>query len=207
MYTIAVKIDGMEKRRRSTSLVHVIIGFFLLIKCFDLYKYLGESPAIFILPFLFIGTASLFYGLFRKRIDITARHNTGLRMVQVITFLSFGFLMYRVGKTIDYAGLFLWAFLTLILFFSEKKVFQESNIDLTESGIKIPGTYKDHLVEWSLLESVTVRNDFITLFHRGKKYLQYQVLQDLSELEVVKMNAFCKEQIESASGKNTEVEG
>jgi hypothetical protein len=145
----------------------------------------------------------LAYGFFRKRFDITAKHNAGLRLLQTITFLSFGFLMYRLGRTIDYAGLFLWAFLTLILFFTEKKIFQDAVISLTPGGIKIPGSYRDHLVEWSVLESVTVRNDFITLFHHGKKYLQYQVLQDLSELEIVKLNAFCKEQIEQVEQINS----
>ena len=81
-------------------------------------------------------------------------------------------------------------------------VFQETLLSFTKEGIRVPGTYKEHLVEWNLLETVTVRHDFITLFHRGKKYLQYQVMQDLSELEVVKMNAFCKEHIEASTVNN-----
>lgn len=200
MYTVAVKIEGLEKRRRSTTLVHAIIGFFLLIKCFDLYKYMVEKSLVPILPFLTVAAASIFYGFFRKRFDAPAKHNAAMRFLQTVTFLTFGVLMYRLDKTIDYIGLFLWAFLTLILFFTEKKAFQETNIIITDEGIKIPGTYREHLVEWDTLETVAIRHDFITLFHKGKKYLQYQVMQDLSELEVVKMNAFCKEKIELAIG-------
>lgn len=196
MYTVAVKIEGMEKRRRTTGLIHIIIGFFLLLKSFDLYKLTGEMFSVPVVLFLVIAIASLAYGFFRRRFDITAKHNAGLRLLQTVAFLSFGVFMYRFGKTIDYATLFIWGFLTLMLFFSEKKVFQETVILFIKEGIKIPGTYKEHLVEWTLLEDVTVRNDFITLFHKDKKYLQYQVMQDLSELEVVKMNAFCKENIE-----------
>jgi hypothetical protein len=84
----------------------------------------------------------------------------------------------------------------MILAFSEKRVFKETYLSFSEKGIQIPGSYRDYLVEWTTLENVVVRHDFITLFHRGKKYLQYQVQQDLSELELVKMNAFCREQIE-----------
>ncbi|HET7896802.1 MAG TPA: hypothetical protein VFL47_04015, partial [Flavisolibacter sp.] len=104
-----------------------------------------------------------------------------------------------VGKSIDYLSLFVWGLLTLILFFSERRVFKQTVLGFSEKGVLIPGTYRDYLVDWASLESVTVRYDFITLFHHGKKYLQYQVLQDLSELELVKMNAFCKEQIEKQS--------
>lgn len=196
MYTVAVKIEGMEKRRRTTGLIHIIIGFFMLIKSFDLYKLTGEKVSLAIALFLAVGIVSLAYGFLRKRLDITAKHNPGLRLLQTVAFLSFGVFMYRFGKTIDYASLFLWGFLTLLLFFSEKKIFQPTLISFGNEGIKVPGTYKEHLVQWNVLEDVTVRHDFITLFHKGKKYLQYQVMQDLSELEVVKMNAYCKEQLE-----------
>jgi hypothetical protein len=199
MLTVAVKIEGMERRRRSTGLIHVIIGFFLLIKTLDFYRYLGETSVTPIALFAAVAIISLVYGLFRRRLDITAKHNPGIRLLQTIAFLSFGILMYRLGKTLDYTGLFIWAFLTLILFFSERKVFQETLLSFTKEGIIVPGTYKEHLVKWNVLETVTVRHDFITLFHRGKKYLQYQVMQDLSELEVVKMNAFCRENIEAST--------
>ncbi|MDQ3277832.1 MAG: hypothetical protein M3Q06_05875 [Bacteroidota bacterium] len=207
MYTIAVKIEGMDRRRRSTSLVHAIVGFFLLIKSFDLYNYLDGRSLMPLLPFLLVSVTSLFYAFFRNRVDITAKHNAGLRLLQTVTFFSFAFLMMRLGQSMDYISLFIWGFLTLILFFSEKRVFKETVIQLTENGVVIPGTYREYMVDWQMLEDVVVRQDFMTLFHRGKKYLQYQVLQDLSELELVKMNAFCKEQIErTAAKKNAETE-
>jgi len=186
----------MDRRRRSTSLVHAILGFFLLMKSVDLYHYIQNRSLVPAIPFLAVGIVSLVYAFFRTRIDITAKHNAALRLLQTVSFFSFGFVMLRVGHTIDYASLFVWGFLTLILFFSEKRVFKETVLTFSENGVLIPGTYRDYLVTWSSLESVVARYDFITLFHRGKKYLQYQVLQDLSELELVKVNAFCKEQIE-----------
>lgn len=196
MYTVAVRIEGMDRRRRSTSLVHAILGFFLVMKSFDLYHYIQNRSIVPALPFLAVGIASLFYAFFRTRIDLTARHNAGLRLLQTVSFFSFGFVMLRIGRSIDYMSLFVWGLLTLVLFFSEKRIFKETLLSFAEKGITLPGTYRDHLVPWSALESVVARRDFITLFHRGKKYLQYQVLQDLSELELVKVNAFCKEQIE-----------
>ena len=196
MYIVAVKIEGMDRRRRSVSLVHAILGFFLLIKSFDLYHYLEGRSMVPLLPFLLVGAISLYYAFFRTKFDITAKHNAGLRLLQSVTFLSFGFLMMRLGRHIDYISLFIWGALTLVLFFTEKRVFKVTQITFSEEGVFIPGTYRDYLVAWNSLENVVARHDFITLFHRGKKFLQYQVLQDLSELELVKMNAFFREQIE-----------
>lgn len=203
MYTVAVKIEGMDRRRRSTGLVHAIAGFFLFIKAFDLYHYFDSRSLIPTLPFLAVGAASLFYAFFRNRMDPVAKHNGGLRLLQCIAFFSFGVLMYRLGKSFDSTSLFLWGLLTLFLLFSERKVFKDTFISFSDNGVLVPGTYRDYLVDWATLESVVVRHDFITLFHRGKKYLQYQVVQNLSELEVVKLNAFCQEQMEKQSGPPT----
>lgn len=202
MYTVAVKIDGLDRRRRTTGLVHLLIGFFLLIKSFDLLTYLVEKNALKLLPFLVVAGASLFYGFFRTRVDFAGKFNGPLRFVQFASFFSFAIVMKQTGHGFDSTVMVVWALVIFLLLFTEKKIFDETMLWFTEDGIRIPGTYKEHLVEWSAVDNVTVRHDFITVFHRDKKYLQYQVLQDLSELEVVKMNAFCREKIEQV-GKLT----
>ena len=85
-----------------------------------------------------------------------------------------------------------------VLLLTERKIFTETIIKLETEGIKIPGYYKEHLINWSEVENVVVREDFITIFHVKQKYLQFQVMQDLSTLETAKLNAFCKEMSEQA---------
>ena len=196
MYTVTVKIEGMDRRRRTAGYMHVIVGFFLLLKTFDFNNRLMEKSTTQVLPFVLVAGLSLFYGFFRGRFDAAAKYNAPLRVLQFVTFVLFGAVMMKTGNRFDYTVLFVWALVVFLLIFSEKILFAETTFTITEDGIRIPGTYKEHLVDWKALESVTVRHDFITLFHRNKKYLQYQVMQDLSELEVVKMNAFCGEKIE-----------
>ena len=202
MYSVLVKIEGIESKRRSAGLLHIVIGFFLLLKGADYYKLLEYKNFIPVIPVLLIASISLFYGFFRSKLDRSAQYNFWLRLIQVITFTYLGFLMLGVGRTIDYIGVFVFAFLSIILMFSERRIFQESTIFLDENGIKIPGYYRDNIVKWQDLANVVVREDFITLFHVRQKYIQYQVQQDLSTLELAKMNAFCKEHIE----RNAEIE-
>jgi hypothetical protein len=103
----------------------------------------------------------------------------------------------RMGDNIQYFSFLAFALITMILVFSERRIAQETNILIDESGLRIPGLTGDHLIKWEDLENVVVREDFITIFHRKQKFLQYQVKQDLSTLEVAKMNAFCREMIET----------
>lgn len=195
MYTVAVKIEGLDRRRRTTGYIHIIIGFFLLLKTVDFGNYLVEKATAKVVPFLLVAGLSLFYGFRRPRVDAAAKYNGALRVLQFVTFSLFGAAMLQTGRRFDCVLLFVWAAVTFLMIFSERKLFAPTALKLTGEGIRIPGTYKEHLVDWRTLEEVTVRHDFITLFHRNKKYLQYQVMQDLSEPEVVKMNAFCREKI------------
>ncbi|MGZ5222200.1 MAG: hypothetical protein ACXWC7_19090, partial [Chitinophagaceae bacterium] len=129
-----------------------------------------------------------------------------LRLTQVVTFAYLGLMLTSFARSIDYISVFTFAFLCILLMFSERRIFNETTIFMEEAGIRIPGYYRDHLVKWQDLENVTVREDFITLFHIRKKYLQYQVMQDLSTLELAKLNAFCREKTEETIKKTT-VEG
>jgi hypothetical protein len=199
MYNVTVKIEGVESKRRSAGLLHIVVGFFLIAKSADYYRFLNYESFLPTLPFFAVAAISLFYGFFRRRVDIFAKYNFWLRLLQVVSFTVLGFAIMNLGRTIDYIGVFVFAFLCLLLLFSERRVFKETTIFFDETGVIIPGSYKDFLVKWEDLSEVVVREDFLTLFHVKKKYLQYQVMQDLSTLEVAKLNAFCREQIEKQS--------
>jgi hypothetical protein len=146
-----------------------------------------------------VASFSLFYGLFRRRVDWKAQYNHWLRLVQAVIFTALGILLTASSRPVDYISVFVFTILTLTLMFSERRIFQETAITLSGEGINIPGYYRDHLVSWQEVSEVVVREDFITIFHIKQKYLQYQVKQDLSILEVAKMNAFCRERIEERS--------
>jgi hypothetical protein len=196
MYSITVKIEGIESRRRSAGLLHMVIGFFMIVNAATYYRFTAYSNFLPVIPFLLVASVSLFYGVFRRKLDWNARYNYWLRLVQVVSFTVLGILLTTVGRTIDYMGVFVFTALSIILLFSERRIFQETIITLDDKGISIPGYYRDHFIDWNELSEVVVREDFITFFHIKQKYLQYQVKQDLSTLEVAKMNAFCREKIE-----------
>jgi hypothetical protein len=196
MFSIAVKIDRLESRRRSAALLHIVVGFYLVVQTNTYYSYLNHETILQILPMLAIALISLVYGFFGRRIDPWRQYNFWFRLVQVLTFGVLGIVMMRIGQALDYISLFGWALLCLVQLFAERRIFQDTVIYLDESFVRIPGFYKDYEMAWSEFSEVIVREDFITFFHRKQKYLQFQVLQDLSTLEVAKMNAFCREKIE-----------
>jgi hypothetical protein len=201
MYSVTVKIDGIENRRRSAGLLHVVIGLFLIAKGIQYYQATEYRDFIPVIPVLLVAALSIFYGFFRRRVDPFAHYNYGVRLIQIVCFTALGVMMVNKARPVDYFGVFVFVVLCMVLLFSERRIFHETTIFLDENGIRIPGYYRDHLVHWEELTDVTIREDFITLFHVKQKYLQYQVMQDLSTLETAKMNAFCREKLEAVNVK------
>src|SRR2546423_13047686 len=119
MYNVTVKIEGVENGRRSAGLLHVVIGLFLITKSADYYKFLDYKYFVPVVPFLLVGSFSLFYGLFRTKIDLTHRYNFWLRLSQTLSFAVLGVLTTYVGRPMDYAGDFVFSFLSLILLLTE----------------------------------------------------------------------------------------
>jgi hypothetical protein len=199
MYSVDVKIEGIESRRRSAAVLHIVIGFFMIFNASNYYHFTHYKNLFAVAIILLVASISLFYGFFRRKMDLSAHYNYYLRLVQVISFTILGFLMINTGRSSDYIGVFVFALLSILLMFSERRIFQECTVYFNEDGIKIPGYYRDHVVKWSEVSEVIVREDFVTVFNNNKKYLQYQVMQDLSTLEVAKMNAFCREKVQKES--------
>jgi hypothetical protein len=195
MYSIVVKIEGIESRRRSAGILHVVIGFFMIFNASNYYRFNNYKNLLPVSLILLVASVSLFYGFFRRRMDLSAHYNYWLRLIQTISFTTLGLLMLSVARSNDYIGVFVFAALCIVLTFSEKRIFDETCVYFEDEGIKIPGYYRDHLVRWEEISEVIVREDFLTIFNVSQKYLQFQVLQDLSTLEVAKMNAFCREKL------------
>lgn len=202
MYSVLIKIEGVEKRKRSAALLHIIIGLMLISKAADYYRIIDYKSFLPVIPVYMVAVLSLLYGFIRKRIDFTAKYNLQVRLLQAITFLVLGILVISRGRSIDYISSFLWAGLCLLLFVSERKIYNDTNLLIDADGITIPGYYTDHLVSWDKLSDVVVRQDYITLFHKNNKYLQYQVLQSLSDLEIAQIVGFCKQQLEKTDADN-----
>ena len=198
-----IKVEGMEKRKRSAALMHILLGSFLLVKCTD-YIRITQNNFSHIFPFLAIALLSVSYGLFRKRMDFDGRYNQFIRLTEFAAYAVMGFMLHNVREDFHYISCLVMAVIALLLLFSEKSIYKDHELLIGEEGVVIPGDYKMYTVPWNVLSHVVIRHDFITIFHNDEKYLQYQVLQTLSELEVAKMNGFCKDKIE---GERQKVEG
>src|SRR5215217_5876916 len=99
MHKLAVKLDSIERRKRSTGVLHIAAGFFLLLKTGDYVALLQYQHFWLALPFFIVALVSLLYGFLKKLYDPQARLNRWVRLVQVCAFALLAIDFIAFGKT------------------------------------------------------------------------------------------------------------
>lgn len=198
MHKIFVKIESLERRKRSVGVIHIIAGFYLLANALSVSKHFNYQ-LLTGLPFVLVALVSLLYGFLRKRIDASGRRNSGIRFLQMISFLVLAIIVSKYGSAWTYFPFFAWQVVTLMLLYSERMLFREAALVLTKEGIQVPGVMKHHLLPWTELERVIVRADYVTLFRNDKKYVQLEVAKDITPAALDALNAYSAEQIATHS--------
>ncbi len=196
MHSLAVKLDGIERRKRSTGLLHIAAGCFLLAKGVDYLFYFNYQRIGMAVPVFAAVIISLAYGFFKRKLDPAARHNHWVRLLQVGLFTILGINFINLGRQLDVAVLFIWAVICLFLMFTERKVFHDSQMVFNKDGIYIPGYFKSHRLFWNNIKEVVARPDYITIFQANDKYVQLELLREVPATELEHINSFCRQQIE-----------
>jgi hypothetical protein len=195
MHSLDVKLEGIERRKRSTGLLHIAAASFLLAKGVDYLVYFNyQNLRVVILVFIVVAL-SLIYGFLKRKIDPKARYNHWVRLLQVILFTVLGINFIAIGRQLDVLVLFTWAIICMFLLFTERKVFHDSSILFKEDGIFIPGYFRNRRLFWSNVKEVVARPDYITIFQKNDKYLQFEVLSQTDSAMIEELNLYCNQQI------------
>ncbi|MDB5252683.1 MAG: hypothetical protein JWP27_1852 [Flaviaesturariibacter sp.] len=175
--------------------MHVVAGLYLIaVSTTWIQKSAGASllPVVLLLA---VALISLTYGFARKRVDARALYNRPIRVLQLVTFACAALLLYSTASAGTIIALSVWVVVAALLLVSEKRLFGQAALRLVDTGITVPGALADHLIPWSLIESVVVRADFATILRRDQKFVQLEVAAPLDNAQLDALNRYSQQQI------------
>lgn len=199
MINIPVKIQGLERRRRSIGLLHMVAGFFLIANADRVYKLYAQNGYLPLVPLILAAVLSLLYGFFRKRLDPTSKYNFSIRLLQAIVFLGYALAFVLSGYSDRSFGLGLWVVIAMMLAFAEKVALQEQHVVFTNKGFGFPAGYRQKQVAWPAVADVTLRPDFLTIHYKDNRFLQFELAQPLTHEKINSLQDFCRRQTGSAA--------
>ena len=195
MHRIPIKIEGIERRKRSTGLLHIVAGLFLITSISTYFKLLNYQNFISVLLMYIVAVVSLVYGASRKKIDPKAKYNHWIRLLQFLVFAVLGILMLQTKMDFRNILLLSWAVICVLLLFTERKIFHDSFLSFEEKSITIPGYFSNRVLPWEVIENLIVRQDYVTIYLPQNKYIQHEVAAELNESEIQDLNNFCQQHL------------
>ena len=194
MLSLSVRLDDIDRRRRSTGLLHIAAALFLFTKTLGYFRLREFGHLAVVIPLFVVVVASLLYGFFRKNWDPRSQANHWFRLSQVSGFAILAVSFINVGSQFDVIVLTSWAAICAILMFTERKIFHDANMLFKKEGIFIPGYFSSRQIIWKNIREVVIRPDFITIFKMNNRFLQFEVQHaDPSTIDAI--DKFCKNQI------------
>lgn len=194
MLKLSVRLEDIDRRRRSTGLLHIAAALFLFTKTLGYFRIREFGDKGLVIPLFIVVVASLLYGFFRKRWDPRSHANHWFRLAQVCGFAILAVNFINIGSQFDVIVLFAWAAICGILMFTERKIFHDSSMLFKKEGIFIPGYFSNRQIIWKNIREVVIRPDFITIFKKNNRFVQYEVHQ-ADALTIEAIDLFCKNHI------------
>jgi hypothetical protein len=195
MYRLGVRIGGIEQKKSNTGLLHLAAAFLLIVDGSTYINVAGFNKPL-LLPIFCVAVISLGYGFFRKKRDPAARYNTAIRVLQFISLVLLAILLLHTGKDAAAILLFIFAGLSLALLFTERGIFGEANLLIEKEGIFMPGYVTKNCLLWASIDHVVIRKDYITIFKKDQKFLQFELEKVVVDAELQQITDFCRIQVE-----------
>jgi hypothetical protein len=196
MLKLPVRIERIEKQRKTSGLMHAIAGFYLMAMTVSALELTGRNPLFYVV--LLVSVALVIYGFARKKLDPAARWNIILRAAAALCFVVVSVVFFKVNDLLNAIALIIWAAISFYLFFNEKNLFKAQSLELSDEGIRIPGSGWQRILQWRSVNSFVARPDFITIFQPGNKFIQLELSTPVDPSVLQNANDFCNKKIEQA---------
>jgi hypothetical protein len=193
MFDIPVRIESIERRKKSVSMFHILAGLFLAANAGLITKKLDNNWLWAVVPIYLVSVFSLIFAIRLKKVNNPVRINRWMRLLQVLALFISGIILVNHGSFISSLILFVWTGICLMLYLMEQSVFSKPVLKITETNLQVPSLFSSKKVNWKLVESVAIRQDFITINYTNNRYLQLEVVDQLTGTEIEQIRSFCNQ--------------
>lgn len=107
----------------------------------------------------------------------------------IITIGSIALLMHTV-VWLKINGI-LWSILFIFLAKAEASAFKPQQITITTNEIKYSHILYPIVIQWNTIEKIIIRPDYISIFKKNGRYLQFEITDDLSDAQLIEINELC----------------
>jgi hypothetical protein len=198
-FEIPVVHPYLEKTQRRILFLHILSALVLFINAFGIYIITPDDVSVAVV-LLVVALWIAFRGILfaKKKSGYSTKNTIVLRLLTVLAFILSGSSLIPAQYLL--AGLlqYLLAGIIIVMAFVEYNVFSPAYILFYKEMITVPSPFGKQRFSWSVINSIILRNDLLTLNLNNNYFLQLEIKDSLAESEKTEIEKFVQEQISAA---------
>lgn len=196
-FTINIINPVIERRKSQILILHALSSLVIILLIPSAIVIMPSYNIYVITVFCTIAIAFFIIPLILHKKNKLQRWNVLMRCSQSFMIGAIGVTLLVCAKWFSGFSGVLWSIAFAFFAKTEQAIFNPQQIFISSMGIRYSTVFKPIIIAWNAIDRVVVRADYFSIFKKNDRYLQFEMVDHLSEDERNAISEQCKKLIEN----------
>lgn len=196
-FTINIINPVIERRKSQIRILHALSSLVIILLIPSAIVIMPSYNIYVITVFCTIAIAFFIIPLILHKKNKLQRWNVLMRCSQSFMIGAIGVTLLVCAKWFSGFSGVLWSIAFAFFAKTEQAIFNPQQIFISSMGIRYSTVFKPIIIAWNAIDRVVVRADYFSIFKKNDRYLQFEMVDHLSEDERNAISEQCKKLIEN----------
>lgn len=186
----------MERRKSQILILHALFSLVIILLIPSVIAIMPSYNIYVITVFCTIAVACFITPLVLHKKNKLQQWNVIMRCSQSCMIGVIGVTLLVYAKWFSGFSSVLWSIVFAFFAKTERAIFNPQQMFINSIGITYLTVFKPIIIAWNTIDSVVVRADYFSIFKKNGRYLQFEMVDHLSEDGRKAISEQCKKLIE-----------
>jgi len=195
-FTINIINPVIERRKSQILILHALSSLVIILLTPSAIAIMPSYNIYVITVFCTIAIAFFITPLILHKKNKLQQWNAIMRYSQSFMIGAIGVILLVCAKWFSGSSGVLWSIVFAFFAKTEQVIFNPQQMFINSIGIRYLTVFKSIIIAWNAIDRVVVRADYFSIFKKHGRYLQFEIVDHLSEDERNAISEQCKKLIE-----------
>lgn len=196
-FTINIINPVIERRKSQILILHALSSLVIILLLPSVIAIMPSYNTYIITVFCAIAIAFFITPLILHKKNKLQQWNVAIRCSQSFIIAAIGLILLACAKWFSGFSGVLWSVVFVFFTKTERAIFNPQQLFISSMGIRYSTVFKPIIIAWDTVDKVIIRADYFSIFKKNGRYLQFEMVDHLSEDERNAISEQCKKLIEN----------
>lgn len=194
--SINIRNPAIEKRKQQIIPIHALLSLTVIL-CIPSIIVISANYMYGIIITSIIAILFFVIPLTLHKKNKLYKWNTVIRYIEACIMAIIGVVLLLYTQWFNGISGTIWSIILTYLATIERSIFKPQQIFIHKLGITYSYVIKPITILWNTIENIVIRSDYISIFKKNNRYIQFEITDDLSDAELKEINELCEKLVNS----------